>query len=292
MISICIRQTAIRLVAVAVVASLRARSATNVDVKSVNGHDNYRRVGCVTIRVCAVPKQLSTIHRVCVALKRYSIIVPKIMRWNATVTVYRARMIRALVFRTSERNGGRGWAPCRWCYRAYGAIGRCVAVSHYVLSAMPDIRGMAVNARKRKSRTVGASVEVAMRVLVASVAVVWVAALEAASDERLAERATTRPISDCLTLSSNYLIILNQCKHVTKDCKRSLLNFRNFLINFNNYKIKHITTITTTSKQNTTSATNESERFNQILNIIIITKDICYKLMDLANKWTVVFKFL
>lgn len=289
--SICIRRIVIQSVEVAVVASLRVRSATNAGVKSVNDLDNYRRVGFVTIRVCAVPKQLSTIHRVYVALKHCSIIVPKIMKWNATVTVYRARTIRARVFRTSERNGGRGWAPYRWCYRAYGAIGRCVAVSRYVLSAMPDIRGMDVNALKRKFRTVGASVAVAMLVLVASVVVVWAPALEVALDERLAERATIRPISDCSTLSSNYLIILNQCKHVTKDCKRSLLNFRNFLINFNNYKIKQFTT---TSKQNTTAATNESEGFNQTLNIIIIiiTKDICYKLMDLANKWTVVVKFL
>lgn len=207
------------------------RSVKGVDVKSAKGLDNYRLDGCVTIGVYVVPKQLSTIHRVCVVSRHCFTTVPimKTMRWNGTVIVYRARTIHAHVYRTNGPNDGHGWVHCRLHYHACGVIGRCVAVWHCVPNAMHDIRGTDVDARKIKLITL---VEWVMAA--AASAAAWVAIR---SDERSVERsAILHPKNDCLTpvLSTNYFI-RNQFKNVTKDCKRLLLNFRNFLINCNCY---------------------------------------------------------
>ncbi len=226
------------------------RSVIGVDVKSAKGLDNYRLDGCVTIGVYVVPKQLLTIHRVCVVLKHCFTIVPimKTMKWNVMVIVYRARMIHAHVYRIKEPKDGHGLAHCRLRCHAYGVTGQCVAVWHCALNAMHDIHGLDVDARKIKLITV---VEWVMAVVVD-----WVAIR---SDEQLVERsAILHPKNDCLTpvLSTNYFI-RNQF-NVTKDCKRLLLNFRNFLINCNCYNyIKRAERI--------------SERLTQLmLNVIVV----------------------
>lgn len=221
------------------------RNVKDVDVKSAKGLDNYRLDGCVTIGVYVVPKQLFTIHRVCVVLKHCFTIVPimRIMKWNAMVIVYRVRMIHAHVYRINEPNDGHGWVHYQLHCHVCGAIGRCEVVWHYVPNAMHGIHGMDVDVHKIKLITV-------MEWVMAAVAD-WVAIR---SDEQLVERnAILHPKNDCLTpvLNTNYY--RNQFKHVTKDCKRLLLNFRNFLINCNCY--------------NYITRTDISERLKQLLNV-------------------------
>lgn len=220
------------------------RSVKGVDVKSAKGLDNYRLDGCVTIGVYVVPKQLLTIHRVCVVLKHCFTTVPimKIMKWNGMVIVYRARMIHAHVYRINEPNDGHGWVHYQLHYHACGVIGRCVVVWPCVPNVMHDIRVMDVDARK---------IKLTMEWVMAAV-VDWVAIRSA---EQLVERnAILHPKNDCSTpvLSTNYFI-RNQFKNVTKDCKRLLLNFRNFLINCNCY--------------NYIKRTDISEWLTQLLNV-------------------------
>lgn len=123
-------------------------SVNGVDVKSAKGLDNCHKHGYVTTHVCAVPKQLLTIQRVCVVLKRYFTIVPKTMKWNGTVIVYRVPIIHVHVCHINVPNDGHGSARYPLYCHACGAIGRCAVVLPYVPNVMPDIRVMVAGVRK------------------------------------------------------------------------------------------------------------------------------------------------